>query len=140
MMTKKKMLELASAITLARGNIDDQVALKAKILYPKWENLIGVYVDPGVRFTYGEDLYKVLQGHVCSAEWVPGVGTESMYTRIDEEHAGTLEDPIPYEGNMELFNGKYYIQNDVVYLCNRDSGAPLYHALKDLVGTYVVVA
>lgn len=137
MMTKKKMLELASAITLARGNIDDQVALKAKILYPKWENLIGYIAEVGERFTYGEDLYKVLQAHTFSAEWVPGVGTESMYTRIDEEHAGTLEDPIPYEGNMELFNGKYYIQNDAVYLCNRNSGAPVYHALADLVGLYV---
>jgi len=138
MMTKKKMLELASAITLARGNIDDQVALKAKILYPKWENLIGFIAEVGERFTYGEDLYKVLQTHTFSAEWVPGVGTESMYARIDEEHAGTQEDPIPYDGNMELFNGKYYSQDGVVYLCNRDSGAPLYNALKDLVNLYVV--
>ena len=69
--------------------------------------------------------------------WAPGNGTESLFVVIDKEHAGTLEDPIPYEGNMELFNGKYYIQNEVIYLCTRDSGAPLYHDLSSLVGLYV---
>jgi hypothetical protein len=40
---------------------------------------------------------------------------------------------------MEIFKGKYYIQNDVVYLCTRDSGQPLYHDLSALVGSYVEV-
>ena len=52
---------------------------------------------------------------------------------------GTRENPIAYNTNMEIFNGKYYIQNGVVYLCNRDSGAPLYHDLANLVGLYVTV-
>jgi hypothetical protein len=55
------------------------------------------------------------------------------------EEMGTLENPIPYEGNMVLENGKYYIQDGVTYLCNRDSGNPVYHALKVLIGLYVEV-
>ena len=59
---------------------------------------------------------------------------------IDETHAGTQEDPIPYSGNMELENGKYYSQDGVIYLCNRDTEIPVYQELKDLVGLYVTVA
>jgi hypothetical protein len=50
---------------------------------------------------------------------------------------GSLENPIPYEGNMALEEGKYYQQSGVVYLCTRDTGVPVYNALKDLVGIYV---
>ena len=53
---------------------------------------------------------------------------------------GTVENPIPYEGNMVLENGKYYSQDGVVYLCNRDSVHAIYHNLKDLVGHYVEIA
>lgn len=35
------------------------------------------------------------------------------------------------------FNGKFYTQDGVKYKCTRDSGTPLSHDLKDLVGTYV---
>lgn len=71
--------------------------------------------------------------------WVPGVGTESLYTRIDETHDGTKYDPIPYSGNMALEAGKCYWQGGVTYLCNRDTGNPVYHALSELVGLYVEV-
>lgn len=120
----------------------DADALAVKDIYPIWESLIGQTVEKaGFKFTYNGDLYKTIPGkHTFAAEWVPGVGTESLYTRIDEAHAGTKADPIPYEGNMELIEGMYYSQNDVVYLCTRSSGAPLYHALSDLVGLYVEVA
>lgn len=56
---------------------------------------------------------------------------------IDETYAGTAEDPIPYSGNMALENGKYYSQDGVIYLCNRDTEIPVYQDLKDLVGIYV---
>ena len=46
----------------------------------------------------------------------------------------------PYDGNMELFAGLYYVQNGVTYLCNRNTGQPVYNALADLVGLYVEVA
>ena len=56
---------------------------------------------------------------------------------IDEEHDGDIYDPIPYEGNMALENGKYYTQCCATYLCNRDTGNPVYNALAELVGLYV---
>lgn len=35
--------------------------------------------------------------------------------------------------------GKYYSQSGKTYLCNRDTGNPVYHPLSALVGLYVTV-
>ena len=106
---------------------------------PALDELIGKTVDKAdFRFTYGGKLYKTIPAnHTFQADWIPGVGTESLYTRIDEEHDGTQYDPIPYDGNMALEAGKYYIQDYVIYLCNRDTGNPVYNPLAELVGLYV---
>ena len=119
--------------------VDDQTALRMVSYYPAWDELIGKTVDKAdFRFTYGGKLYKTIPAnHTFQADWIPGVGTESLYTRIDEEHDGTKYDPIPYDGNMALEAGKYYIQDYVIYLCNRDTGNPVYNPLAELVGLYV---
>lgn len=119
--------------------VDDQTALRMIAFYPDWEN--GKAYAAGDKLVSGGKLYKVLQAHTSQSTWVPGAaGTESLYTRIDEEHDGTKYDPIPYNGNMALENGKYYTQGDVLYKCTRDTGNPVYNTLAELVGLYVEVA
>ena len=136
--------QLAAAIVAMKTSATDQQALAALALYPTYEDLVArqyVAENTGYRFQFGGGLWKTLQpGYTFDGVYAPGTGTESLYARIDESHAGTLEDPIPYEGNMELFSGKYYSQDGVVYRCTRDSGQPLYHKLSELVGLYVEVA
>ena len=123
-----------------QGIEDDQIALSAAALYPEWGKLLtGTALTAGMRIYHDGKLYRVLQTHTVSADWEPGVGTESLYARIDEVHSGSEDDPIPYEGNMALVNGLHYSQGDVVYLCVRDTVNPVYHALADLVGLYVEV-
>ena len=121
--------------------VDDSTALRMREFYPEWKALIGTTVDKtGFKFTHGGELYKTIpEQHTFQADWVPGEGTESLYTRIDESHAGTLTDPIPYSGNMALESGKYYIQDYVIYLCTRDTINPVYNPLAELVGLYVEV-
>lgn len=121
--------------------VDDNTALRMRVFYPDWEDMIGQTVEKaGFRFKHGGDLYKTIPAnHTFQADWVPGAGTESLYTRIDETHEGTLTDPIPYSGNMVLESGKYYSQNGLVYLCTRDTVNPVYNALADLVGLYVEI-
>ena len=130
---KRKLLEKAVQ------SLDNSTALRMAEFYPQWKDLIGTTVDKaGFKFTHKGQLYKTIpEQHSFQADWVPGEGTESLYTRIDETHAGTLTDPIPYEGNMALESGKYYIQSGKTYLCNRDTGNPVYHTLAELVGLYV---
>lgn len=127
----------------AAAYLTDDEALTVKNAYWQWEDLVkeAKTVDKGYRFLYGNSLWRTEQPkYTFAAHQIPGAqGMESLFSMIDETHAGTLEDPIPYSRNMEIFKGKYYIQNDVVYLCTRDSGKPLYHDLPALVGSYVEV-
>lgn len=110
-------------------------ALQVKERHPKWK--IGIDVVKGHRYQYGEDLWEVLQGHKTQENWKPSLETASLWKRVDEEHAGTKDDPIPYAPPMEIFKDKYYTQSKVLYKCIRDSGQPLSHNLPDLVGNYV---
>lgn len=121
--------------------LTDAQAITVKAIYPMWESVIGQTVKIGYKFQHDDKLYKTIQDNLLiQAQYVPGDGTESLYTVIDETHAGTQEDPIPYDGNMALEGGKYYIQDETVYKCTRDTEIPVYNALADLVGIYVEVA
>ena len=103
----------------------------------------GTSVTKGFRFrvvTNNSDiLYEVIQDHTLQENWIPGVDTASLYKVVDKDHAGTLEDPIPYIPPMELFKDKYYTQNSKVYLCIRNSEMPLSHDLSSLVDNYVTL-
>lgn len=131
--------KLKAAIDSAAGMLTDEQAVKAKALYPQWADLIGTAATVGQRFRYGDTLYKVRTEHTFSAEWVPGVDTAALYEAIDEQHSGTIDDPIPWAPPMELFVGKYYTDAGVLYVCIRNSDIPLSYALADIVGTYVGV-
>lgn len=119
--------------------IDDQTSLRMLDYYPTWQDLIGQQATKDFKFTYNGKLYKVIQSHTMQENYIPGTGTESLYSRIDEEHDGDLYDPIPYEGNMELYLDKYYTQNGILYICTRSTGTPVYNALADLIDIYVEV-
>ena len=117
--------------------VDDATAYRMREFYPEWAE--GQSYTVGYKLLYGGSLYKVIQAHTSQAGWKPGVGTESLFTRIDETHDGTKYDPIPYNGNMELLSGKYYTQSGQTYHCTRDTGTAVFHPLAELVGIYVEV-
>jgi hypothetical protein len=126
------------AVKSARALTDDQEALQVKSLFKQFERQIGKNVEVGEYIQYNDKLYRVLQAHVIQENWTPDIST-SLFVVIDLVHAGTLEDPIPAELNMEYFAGKYYIQGDVIYLCIRDSGIALHVLPESLVGNYFEV-
>lgn len=125
------------ALTVNTMSLSDEDALSVKSIYPEWASLVGKTVKKDEKMQYDGKLWKVLQEHTVQEQWKPGTGTESLYTEIVESAAGTEDDPIPYDNNMELEQGKYYSQDGEVYLCVRDTGIPVYNPLKDLVGIYV---
>ena len=124
------------AVQQARLITDDQEALEVKCLYKEWEVQIGRELSVGEYVQYNGQLFRVLQTHIAQVEWIPGKNTESLYVVIDKEHKGTIVDPIPWKVNMEAFAGKYYIENEILYLCTRDSGIALQYTCVDLVGVY----
>ena len=139
----ERALQLRPVIEQASQSLEDSVALTAVELFPQWAQLVTnkTQVEKGFRFQYDGKLYRTEQPTYTFVEhYVPGTaGTESLFSKVDETHKGTIDDPIPYEKNMEIYKGLYYTQYDVVYLCIRDSGQPLHHDLSALVGNYVEV-
>lgn len=115
---------------------DDATALRMREYYPEWT--ANTYYALGYKVQYNGRLYKVIQTHTSQAGWEP-INVPSLWTEINEVHTGTLEDAIPYNGNMALEKDKYYYQNYEIYLCIRDTVNPVYHNLSDLVGLYVEV-
>ena len=126
-------------IEAAMQSVEDEVALTAVTLFPEW--VADTEYAEGVRVKRGEFLYRVREGkaHTSQVGWEPEVAT-SLWEAINVDNAGTETDAIPYTAGMELEEGKHYSENGVTYLCIRNTGAPVYHTLSDLVGLYVEVA
>lgn len=114
--------------------VDDNTALRMLDFYPAWAADTAYTV--GYKVRRGGKLWRVVQAHTAQVGWEPE-NAASLWEQINETHAGTLDDPIPYSGNMALTAGLYYMQDWVIYKCTRDTGNPVYHALNDLVGLYV---
>ena len=117
----------------ASAYMPDDEALKNKELIPSLDDCLGKTRDKGFRFREGDKLWKTKQPKYTFVDFQrPSLpGFESLFEEIPDKHSGTKEDPIPYEGNMELEKGKFYFQNGL-YECIRDTINPVYDTLKAL--------
>lgn len=128
---------LRPLIVKAAASLPDEDALAAVELFAAYE--IDHAYKQNDRFRYGGKLFKVLQDHTSAEQWKPDE-TPSLYAEVEKPGEGdSPSNPIAYNGNMELFEGKYYEQDGVIYVCFRSTGTPVYNALADLVGLYVEV-
>ena len=118
-------------------SVDDNTALRMVAYYPEWA--ADTAYPAGHKAQHGGKLWRCVQAHTSQAGWEPE-NVASLWTEICETHDGTIDDPIPYNGNMALESGKYYIQDYVIYRCTRDTVNPVYNALAELVGLYVETA
>ena len=132
--TESEVSRMLIAQQINTLTVDDNTALRMVEFYPEWaadtEYTIGYKVQRNGK------LWRCRQAHTSQTGWEPE-NAASLWTEICESHAGTLEDPIPYSGNMALESGKYYMQDGKIYRCIRDTVNPVYNALSELVGLYV---
>jgi hypothetical protein len=110
-------------------------ALQVKDHYPEW--VAGITVKVTERYLSDNVLWECIKEHTTQDNWKPSMATASLWKVVDEEHKGTIDDPIIYIPPMEIFKDKYYIQNGIKYKCTRNSEQPLTHDLSALVGLYV---
>ena len=87
-----KWNSLVAFAKAARLTADDETALNALDLYPRWEDNIGLTVtqemiDAGQnRFQHNNELYKVVQPTVFQTQYEPGAeGTSSIFVKISLE-------------------------------------------------------
>ena len=133
-LTESEVSRLLIAQQINTLTVDDQTALRMLEFYPAW--VAGVAYSAGYKVQHGGRLWRCRQAHTSQEEWEPE-NVPALWEEICETHDGSLYDPIPYEGSMALENGKYYSQDGVTYLCNRDTVNPVYNPLRELVGIYV---
>ena len=117
--------------------LPDIEAAKIPLCYDAWATDKAYKVGDRVKFD--GKLWKCRQAHTSQENWEPSIETASLWEVINVEHAGTLEDPIPYDQTMTVYNGKYYLEDGITYKCVRDSAQPLYATCASLVGNYFEV-
>ena len=123
---------LNSAILLARMQaraLSDVEALQVKNLYNAWEKDVIGYAysmdnPDDKRRTYDNRLWNLQKDHNKQEDWYPGADP-TLWMEVIEGHEGTLEDPIPVPDSVttsgfEYEYGKYYIENDIIYLAKRE--------------------
>lgn len=121
----------------SRTDVSNEEALEyMAIIYP-WDYYLGQQLEVGMLVVYDDKPWRVRQSHTVLDVYPPSLATASLYEAIDKEHSGEVNDPIPYAPPMEIFEGKHYIEDGVVYLCTRNSEVALSHNLTALVGLYV---
>ena len=147
-LTEDEVAAMLIAQQINTLTVDDQTALRMRRYYPTFAELVGQTVSYGTKFRVDDsedaDLYKTIQPELTiQAHYPPGVGTESLYTRIDETHDGTKYDPIPASRGMEYEYGKYYLDSEdgKTYKCERIGEAAggkivLQYLPHELVGNY----
>ena len=113
-------------------DLSNNDTIKFKDYLPDWTDYVGKSLPINFKFKYNNQPYQTLQYiNVVLNNQTPDI-TYSLYAIINEEHEGTLEDPIPYVQQMAIEKGKYYIQYDVVYIAIQSTLTGQPYDLKDM--------
>jgi hypothetical protein len=122
----------------SRTDISDKEALDRAIVIYDWEHYVSKPLKAGQVVVYEGNVYRVRQDITEVLDvYSPSLATASLYEVIVLTATGEKDDPILYTPPMEIYKDKYYTQNDILYLCIRDSGTVLSHNLQDLINIYV---
>lgn len=141
-MSQNEVFELLTKSLVNTMDIPDQTSLRMKEYYPTFDEIAKKEseedrtVKKGFKVYHEGELWKTRQDTVIQSQYPPSIDTASIWERIDEEHTGTIDDPIPYDQTMAVYKAKYYSFNGRIYLCLRDSGNPLYADPDSLLDNY----
>lgn len=128
---------LRPLIIKASASLSDTDALQAVELFDEWKP--DTDYERGDRRRHEGILYKARQSHTSQSIYPPNLVPALWEVVAPEGKGDSPDNPIEYDQSMAIEEGKFYIENDVVYVCIRDSGVPLYTALANVVGNYVEV-
>lgn len=117
-----------SLLEKASQSLSDEDILKVPTILPFWEDLVEAQYtvteeQVPFKFQYNGEPYKCIKaGQNFQAQWIPGLNTASIFTRIAQEsESGTIDNPITAARGMEYEYGKYYLdpEDGKTYLCKR---------------------
>ena len=140
----KRLIRIKDLVEDNKNNINtfgltDEESLQVIDWFPVWK--ANVELKTGEKISYNGKLYEILQNHTSQDGWEPSINTASLFKEVAINNTfGTKDNPIEYNNNMALESGKYYIQNNIKYLCTRDTGTAVYNDLAALIDIYVIIA
>ena len=101
-------------------DLSNNDTIKYKDYLPDWNDYVGKSLPINFKFKYNNQPYQTIQAvNIVLSNQTPDI-VYALYTIINEEHEGTLDDPIPYVQQMSIEKGKYYSQYDIIYLAIQD--------------------
>lgn len=122
---KKAVVDQAKIASLT--NTDAQ-AVEVKGLYADWEDdpdgyAYDVQNQKDKRRNFGGFLWNLNKNHQKQKDRFPGE-EPTLWTQLVEGYEGSYSDPIPVPDSVNVSGfeyeyGKYYIENELVYLCKR---------------------
>lgn len=122
---KKAVVDQAKIASLT--NTDAQ-AVEVKGLYADWEDdpdgyAYDVQNQKDKRRNFGGFLWNLNKNHQKQKDCFPGA-EPTLWTQLVEGYEGSYSDPIPVPDSVNVSGfeyeyGKYYIENELVYLCKR---------------------
>lgn len=122
---KKAVVDQAKIASLT--NTDAQ-AVEVKALYADWEDdpdgyAYDVQNQKDKRRNFGGFLWNLNKNHQKQKDRFPGA-EPTLWTQLVEGYEGSYSDPIPVPDSVNVSGfeyeyGKYYIENELVYLCKR---------------------
>lgn len=127
----------------AGAKLSNSEAAKLPTLYPEWT--VGIKITQKMiderenRFRVGNIVYFTNNPHTTIEEWKPSINTASIWTPINTDHAGTMDDPIPAVAGTIFYKDLIYSEGDKLYRCTRqdsEDGTILYYLPSALVGHY----
>lgn len=130
--------KLVQVAKMKLPELDDNTAAQYGELYPEWSSIIGKEVTVDTRLWYNGNLWKVTNAHTVQADWTPDTASSLFVKVAKDTEGGTINNPIHYSINMELIEGKYYIEDGIIYLCTRSLAQSVWK-LADLVGLNVTI-
>ena len=117
--------QLKELVSTQVAELTDEEAKKVPALFPIWATDEAYSV--GDRVYYNGSLFKCLTAHTSQSNWNPK-DAASLWQNVSEEAQeadGSHDNPFTWEVGMTCYNGKYYIEDGILYLCTRDSGGPI---------------
>ena len=109
---------LARRAAAAETAYTDEEALELPDLLPTWEETLaaGAQLAAGTCLTKDGQVYRVVQAVTPQAHQPPdGEGMLAVYRPVSPGHAGTADDPIPWEYGMDCLAGQYFSYEGRIY-------------------------
>jgi len=79
MITERYMRQLRKMMVKSAASLNDEDALSAVQLFPKWAIGVSYVIDERIR--YEDKLYRVIQAHTSQDDWTPDI-TPALFVEV----------------------------------------------------------